>query len=628
MNTRLIQLYLLAFSVFTFTISNAQLYMPRDVKAAYTAGSRSSDGRPGKAYWQNRGRYIINVQVNPIDGTVRGTEEIVYINKSPYPLDYLNFRLTQNIHKPGAYRNRSVDSSYLTSGMHIDSFVVNGQSLNWGELPDEGTFRWQNLPKPLAPKDSVRLRFNWHYTLASRGTREGRIDSTSYFIAYFYPRVAVVDDYNWWDWMEFTDVQEFYNDFNDYELNVTVPANYIVWSTGTLQNINDVLQSRYAEKLKASFTSDSIIRIAELNELTSKKVTSQNNTNTWQWKAENVTDVAFGLSDHFVWDASSVVVDPSTKRRVSVQAIYNDTSKLFTNSINASKNGLKWFSSNYPGVPYPFPKFTVSQGYDDMEYPMMANDIETDNVKGGSLVIQHELAHTYFPFYMGINESRYPFMDEGWATALELLVSREKWGKSTADSVFREKRVAGWINDISSTQDLPIIIPADALRGVAYGNNAYGKAALAYHALLDLVGESVFKKCLREFMSRWNGKHPIPWDFFNTFNNVSGKNLDWFWQNWFFSPNYIDLKAVSLTGSNNAYKLEVQNKGGFVIPFTVSISYVDGTKESRPFGTAAWSANQKNILLSLSSKKKIKTLLIETGIFMDAFEEDNAVSAK
>lgn len=595
--------------------------MPRDIKEAYKRDERSRDGRPGKNYWQNTGRYKISVTVDPARKTISGSEEITYINNSPVELTYLNYRLFQNIHKPGAQRNYDADPAYLTDGIQIDSFDINGQKQVWREPVSNFTYKWVTLPKPLASKDSVKIFFKWHYTISSKATREGMIDSTTAFLAYFYPRVAVVDDYNWWDWMDFTDLQEFYNDFNDYVLHITVPKNYIVWSTGTLQNASEVLQPEFADRLARSFVSDSVIKIASLKELVEKKVTRQNDANTWKWIASDVPDVAFGVSDHFAWDGSSVVVD-KLKPRVSVQALYNDTALHFHSAVSIARHALEWFSKKWPGIPYPYPKMTISSGADDMEYPMMVNDIPDTNLKAAALVEKHEIAHTWFPFYMGINESRYGFMDEGWATAFEYLINREDEGIKAADSVFKEARVKPWISDPTSTQDLPIITPMDVTRGVSYGNNAYGKAALAYLALKDLLGDSLFRKCLHAFIDRWHGRHPIPWDFFYTFNDVAKKNLDWFWANWFFANGYNDVGITNVIKTTTGYKITINNTGGYYIPFDLHVNYSDGSKTVMHYTPQVWQKNKQPVIV-LNTVKKIKSVEVNAGIFMEDREVDN-----
>ncbi len=180
-------------------------------------------------------------------------------------------------------------------------------------------------------------------------------------------------------------------------------------------------------------TSDDVIHIATLDELKNNAVTAQKDTLTWKWKADNVTDVAMALSDHYIWDGGSVVVDNATKRRASVQAAYNVEAKDFEKMVEYGRHTLDWCSNNYPGVPYPYQKTTMVRGFADMEYPMMINDSSQKDPNFAKFIAEHEILHTWFPFYMGINERRYGFMDEGWTTAFELLIGRNDFGDQAAE---------------------------------------------------------------------------------------------------------------------------------------------------------------------------------------------------
>ena len=596
------------------------LYIPRNIQEAYKKGTRSPDGKPGKNYWQNTGRYDIAVTAAPPDRTIRGKEEIVYVNNSPDTLRNIVFRLVLNVHRPGATRAGSVDSTYLTSGIHIDAFSENGVTKNWRSR-NPRSVQGLALSKPLLPHDSVKFNLDWHYEISQQSNREGMIDSSTYFLAYFYPRVSVYDDYNGWDQIEFTDQQEFYNDFNDYTLTVNAPANYIVWATGDLLNPAEVLQPAVAQKLQQSMVSDSVLHLATQSDLAGKTVTAQQTMNSWKWKSNHISDVTVGMSNHYLWDASSVMVEPG--RRVSTQAGYKASGMDFRQAVQNANYALDWFSKNWPGVPFPFPKMSIFQGFADMEYPMMVNDASTGNPVFSRLVQDHEIAHSYFPFYMGINESRYAFMDEGWATTLELLIGIAENGKEKAEGFYKQFRVMGWIRDKSTEEDLPIITPANMLNGAGYGNNAYGKPSLGYLAMIDLLGDEAFKKCLHEYMSRWHGKHPIPWDFFFTFNDVSGKNLNWFWNNWYFSNYYIDIALKNVTKTNGGYQLTVTNIGGYVAPFDVQVKYKDGSAEKIHQTPAFWQADQKTGTLNIKTNKEVQSIVLDGGIFMDADESNN-----
>jgi len=604
------------------------LYMPRTVKEAISKGTRSLDGRPGPNYWENHGRYSISLTVAPPDRTIRGTEQISYSNNSPDTLKSLVIKLFVNIHKPGAPRAGGAADAYLTSGVHIDSFAVNGTATPWGN--DARTFTWKRVPlkTPLMPHDSVKLAFDWHYEISLEAGREGMIDSTTYYLAYFYPRVAVYDDYNGWDTMDFTDQQEFYSDFNDYDVTLNVPANYVVWGTGTLLNAADVLQPAPLQRFNNSLTSDHVIHVATREQMAGDSITVQKPTNAWHFRASNIPDMAFAVSNHYDWDAASVIVDDAAHRRASVQSAFNDTAADYHHMVSFGQHALDWLSHNWPGVPYPYEKTTIVQGSADMEYPMMVNDGSTPDTVFSRFVVEHEIAHTYFPFYMGTDETRYGFMDEGWATTFEYLIGTADLGKERASTFFQQFRVNGWIHDPSPLEDLPIITPGDVLKGVAYGNNAYGKPALGYLAVKDLLGDAQFKKCLQAYMERWHGKHPNPWDFFNTFSNVSGKNLNWFWNDWYFSNNYIDLAVASVDKVRNGYSVVIDNIGGMDAPVDIRVKYTDGDSATFHQTPAIWEANQQKATVTIPATRAISSLDLDGGIWMDADTTNNRWARK
>lgn len=607
--------------------SQQPLFMPGNIKEAYDSGTRSMDGSPGKKYWQNTGRYNIDISVAPPSKAVQGSETITYINNSPRPIRNVVIKLIMNIHSPGAARQQAAAEDYLTTGMHIDQFMENGKE---GKIRDANGRTWTSaaLSKPVAPGDSVQLSFKWHYDLSEKSGREGKLDSTSFFLAYFYPRVAVMDDTHGWDVMEFTDAQEFYNDFNDYTVAFTVPKNFLVWGTGDLLNAAEVLQPTFLDKFNKSFTSDAVINVVTQQDLVAKNITTQNATNTWRWKATNISDMAFCISDQYVWDAASVVVDKKTGRRSSCQSAYFDNAKNFHNQVEHIRHSLDWYSNNWPGVAYPFPKSTIIQGFADMEYPMMANDSRQDDDVIQRFIAEHEVGHSYFPFYMGINEHRYGFMDEGWTTAFEYLIGTADLGKAKAGTFFKQFRVAGWALNPSDETQVPIITPVNILSGQAMSHNEYGKPALAYLALKDMLGDLLFKKALHGFMDRWHGKHPIPWDMFNSFSNLSGKNLNWYFSNWFMSSSYMDIAVDKLTPGKTGYTLSVKNIGGYAVPTDIMIEYTDDTKDTLHQTAGIWEKDQQMATININTKKKISFLKLDGGIWMDATADNNTWGTK
>ncbi|MFH6961907.1 M1 family metallopeptidase [Flavobacterium plurextorum] len=619
MNKRLLRIAFIAFLFLTQTGFAQELYMPRNIKEAYEKGTRSMDGKPGKNYWQNHGKYTMDITVDAKTKVVSGTETIVYENNSNKSLDNLVIRFVNNLHKPTSPRGGDVSDDFLSSGLTITSLKVDNEvykedARNWGTVGNV------KLKKAIAPQSKVTINIDWNYPLSKESGREGQIDETTFFAAYSYPRVSVFDDYNGWDRIPHTDRQEFYNDFNDYTYSVKAPKNYVVYATGDFLNPDEVLQPEFAARLKKSYVTDEILHIANEQEMKSGIVTKQNDWNVWKFEANNITDVCFGLSDHYLWDASSVLVDKKTNRRASVQAAYNITGTDFVNSVKNNQFALDWFSNNWPGIPYPYSKMTAFQGFADMEYPMMCNDSHMGDPLLAQLVQDHEVAHTYFPFFMGINETRYAFMDEGWATTFEYLIKIAEHGKDAADKFYKGFRVKKYITDLSTEEDQPIISMSTQVSGAGYGNNSYGKASLSYLALKDLLGDDLFKKSLHHYMDTWNGKHPIPWDYFYSMNTGSGKNLNWFFNNWFFTNNYIDISIKEV--SKNV--VTITNPGGFAIPFDVNVIYEDNSAETFHQTPAVWERNQKTARVTINTKKQIKKVTLDGGIFMDATPINNS----
>ena len=603
------------------------LYMPRNITKAFSMGTRSMDGNPGKNYWQNEGKYAISVTVTPETKVVSGEEKIVYSNNSPDTLRNIIIRFVNNFHKALSPRGGYTNPDIITTGLHIQSFSINNEVYQVDSKSWE-TIASVRLKKPILPHSTTDLNIAWDYPLSKQSGREGQIDSTTFYVAYSYPRISVYDDYYGWDVIPHNGRQEFYNDFNDYHLSVKVPKDYVVWATGDFTNPDDVLQPAISQRLKESYTSDNVIHIASFSEMQQHLVTKQNDWNTWTFDSRHITDVCFAVSKNYVWDGASVIVDPNANRRVSVQAAYNDTAKDFHSYTSWSQHSLKYFSSTWPGVAYPFPKMTSFQGFADMEYPMMINDGTEHDLKFAQMVQDHEIAHTYFPFYMGINETRYAYMDEGWATTLEYLIGVEEFGKAHEDSVYKMFRISRYIKDLNAEEDQPIISMSTQVSGAGYGNNSYGKASLSYLALKDLLGDELFRKALHYYMNAWNGKHPIPWDYFNSMSTGAGQNLTWFFNNWFFTNNYIDLKIDNVKKESDGYTVSVKNPGGFAIPFDVKIAYKDGTMQSIHQSPGSWRQNQQEQLFKIRTSKNIRSIELDGGIFMDFTPADNSWSAR
>jgi hypothetical protein len=263
-----------------------------------------------------------------------------------------------------------------------------------------------------------------------------------------------------------------------------------------------------------------------------------------------------------------------------------------------------------------------------MEYPMMVNDSSQPDPTFTRFIVEHEILHSWFPFHMGINEQRYGFMDEGWTTAFEYLIGTADLGKDRADNFFKQFRVARWIGSPTADGDLPIITPADAMAGSGYPENEYGKPALGYLALKDLLGDAEFSRVLHKFIADWHGKHTLPWDMFNSFNATTGHDLNWFFKSWYFDNGYIDLALDGVAQTSGGYNVIIRNVGGFVAPVNLVIQFTDGSTELLHQTPAIWAADQKRTTVKINTAKTIKSLTLDGGIWMDANPGDNKWESK
>ncbi len=597
-----------------------ELYIPVNIQKAYTNQTRTSDGNPGPNYWQNQADYKINVEINPHTGLVTGSEEIVYFNNSPQNLNKLYVHLFMNIYKKGNPREYAIDYNDETEGVIIESLSVNGEKINNSAVEYIHNDFILHLDNPLDSGQKAKLSISWHYTINKKSHfRTGQVDSTSWFVAYFFPRIAVYDDIDGWNDFKYSGSAEFYNDFGDFEVDITVPRNFVVWATGLLQNPNDVLNKKYANRLSTALTSDNIINIIDSTECNSNQITQSNKKNTWRFKADYVNDFAFAISDHYLWDASSIIVDKNSGRRVLIDAAYNKHSQDFYRVAKIARQSIEYMSNEIPGVPFPYPNQTVFNGDDEMEYPMMVNNISTDNPVYLVKLTSHEIFHSYFPFYMGTNESKYAWMDEGFASFGDYLIVSELVSPEVADYYYLDSYKA----NAGFEADVPIFINSKHITRPIYHYNAYTKPAAFLYVLKDLLGKEIFVKTLQEFMRRWNGKHPIPYDFFYTLNDVCGQNLNWLFKPWFFEFGYVDLAIKDVTYNSGKSEVIIEKIGHYPAPVHLEIFYLDSSSEIIKKKTSVWKNGHQTYILTLPEKSPIKRLELKSRLVPDADVSNN-----
>ena len=611
-------LFLISFLINLFS-QTSDLYIPLNIKHAYTKKTRSFDGYPGPKYWQNRAAYKIHVNLDPKNGILTGTEEILYFNNSPDSLTELIIHLFPNIYKKGNSREFNIDFTDASEGVALEEIRVNNKIV---DIEPEDCFIEYlhndiklNLEEPLHSGQTITLTISWHYRINRNShMRTGMVDSSSYFNAYFFPRIAVYDDIDGWNYQKYSGIAEFYNDFGSFYVSITVPGNFIVWATGTLQNAEEVLTDKYYKRFQVAHTSDTIIHIIDSTECLLKTKTAANKNNIWKFRAKNVNDFAFAVSDHYLWDATSLVVDENTGRRVLIEAAYNKDSKDFYEVTKIARQSIQFMSYEFPGVPFPYPNETIFNGLDEMEYPMIVNNISVEDRSYLIKLTSHEISHSYFPFYMGINETKYGWMDEGWACFIEYQICAQLDSEENANIYYMNKYRLLQGNDL----DMPMISTSIYLKRPVYHINSYAKPATFLFVLRNQLGDDVFKNTVHEYMRRWNGKHPTPYDFFYTINSINGEDLNWLFTPWFFEYGYVDLAIKNASLTEDFYEIIITKKGKYPAPIQLKITYDNESVEIVRESVSVWTDGGESCRIKRPLKGNIKSIELFDPIIPDA----------
>ncbi|MCY7328488.1 MAG: hypothetical protein LH618_08070, partial [Saprospiraceae bacterium] len=325
--------------------------------------------------------------------------------------------------------------------------------------------------------------------------RTGAIDSSAWFIAYFFPRIAVYDDLDGWNRHPYLGTQEFYNDFCDFKTAITVPKDYVVWATGDLTNCSEVFTPTYCQRIATAEKSDATTTIIDSTDLKIGNITAQRPENTFRFEAKNVTDLAVAISKKYLWKSSSLVVDKATGRRTRVDAVFNPVHRDYFEVIDFARKTVEAMSFQFPRWPFPYSHETIFDGLDQMEYPMMVNDNPLEDRVDAIELTDHEIFHTMFPFYMGTNETKYGWIDEGWATIGEWLIS-----PMIDSSIVDEYGVRPYENTAGEEDDLPIITLTTQQYGVSMFLNSYPKPAMGYLYVKDLLGDDLFYQALHHYI--------------------------------------------------------------------------------------------------------------------------------
>lgn len=594
-----------------------------EVQQAYTKGTRTVTGKPGPKYWQNTADYDLKVDFDPSTRHIKGTAEVLYTNNSPDALKEIWFKLYPNLYKKGVPRKTKFSDSDLGDGVQISYLKIGNQLISKEAMIEDGT-NMHTAIGTLLPGKSVKISVAYSYTL-NKGShmRTGQVDDGSYFVAYFFPRVAVYDDIDGWNKYPYTGEEEFYNDFCNFKGEITVPKDFVVWATGDLTNAANVLQPAVAAKLKLAEQVDSVVNVITDADLEKQLVTADKPLNTWKFSAKNVTDFVFATSDHYLWKSTSLVVDPKTSRRTRVDAAFNPDHKDYYEVIDFARKTVNAMSYEFPKWPFPYAHETIFDGLDQMEYPMMVNDNPLNNRDNAITLTVHEIFHTMFPFYMGINETKYGWMDEGWATIGEWLIA-----PMIEPAMVDEYGVAQTGATSGSKDDTPIMTLTPDLKGSGSFTDSYPKPGMGYLFVKDYLGDELFTKALHHYIKQWSGKHPVPQDFFYSMNEGSGKNMNWFWNRWFFGEGVTDMAIKNVEHTNGGYVIQIENKSAKPLPVDLSLEYEDGSTEKVHKSIGIWEKGDAIAGIEVPSLKVLKKVVLGSAHVPDRDKGDNTFTVR
>ena len=562
--------------------------------------TRSASGQPGHAYWQNSADYHMNVSLNEDKKEIAGTAEITYTNNSPDALNFLWLQLDQNLFAKDSRGNGVVPMSgsrngahgeELNGGYHIKSVKLDGKEVQY-TITD--TRMQIDLPKELKAKGGkAKIAIEYSFISPEYGSDRMGVQDTKngkiFTMAQWYPRMCVYDDVLGWNTMPYLGASEFYLEYGNTTANITVPANHYVVASGELLNEKEVYTKEEINRWNEARNSDKTVMIHSESEIGKNKTAG---TKTWKFKIVQARDFAWASSSGFIIDASRINL-PSGKKSLAISAYPAESAgdKAWGRSTEYTKAAIEHYSNKW--YEYTYPAATNVAGNEGgMEYPGIVF-CHMDS-KGESLwgVTDHEFGHNWFPMIVGSNERLFAWMDEGFNTFINGL-STEAFNKG---EYYKKPNLARSGSYLMGDNLEPIMVGPDNMKERNIAALAYYKPGTGLSVLREaILGPEKFDKAFRTYINRWAFKHPTPWDFFHTMENVSGEELNWFWRGWFFNKWKIDQAVKNVKYINGDFKngaeVTVENLGQLPMPTTVQVKFKDGTLKTVKIPVEVWKRN-------------------------------------
>ena len=600
---------------------SAAFDLPADpaFERAVQRDTRTRTGVPGPNYWQQWASYTLAARLDPRTKRLHGSGRVRYHNRSPDTLGTVALHLYQNLHNAQSPRNEEVP---LTGGVTLSRLAAQGTPLTAGEgmgagYVVNGTIATVRLPRPLVPGDSAELEMEWSFEVPPDGAPRMGQDGEIWWLAYWYPQVAVYDDVSGWQADPYLGNAEFYMGYGDYDVSLTMPAGWLVTATGELQNPTETLTPRTRERLAQARRSRDVVHVVGEGERGKGAITAPGKpTLTWRFAARNVRDFTFGTSDRWLWDAALALAGDANgdgaPDTTLVQSFWRPERKAYAwhKSARYAQHSIEFLSRFL--WPYPYPHMTAVDGLvscSGMEYPMLTCIGGRRDTLSLYSVTVHEIAHMWFPMMVGSDEKRHAWQDEGLTRFNQAQAMREFF-----DGYDLEMRVRDSYLDFARTGDeVELMRHGDRYpQGTpAYGIASYQKMATNLVSLRAILGDTTFMRAYREYGRRWRNRHPQPQDLFNSFEDVSGRDLDWFWRTWFHETWTLDLAIGAVAREGNELAVTIEKRGPAPMPVLLAITRTSGSVERLTVPVDVWLTGAQQHMVRVRDAATVAKLEID-----------------
>jgi hypothetical protein len=601
---------------------------------AVERGTRTRTGMPGPNYWQQFARYSITAELVPATSQINGRETVRYFNRSPDTLKTVWIYLDQNLFAPQSPR---VVETPVTGGTEILRVAASGQALarsgSGTGYSIDATLMRVGLPRALVPHDSVDLDIAWAFQLPPDGApREGTTGDV-FMVAYWYPRIAVYDDVNGWQIDPYLGGAEFYMDYADYDVTLSVPQGWLVASTGELTNGDQVLSKQTRDRIAESKRTGAVVHVVRDQDRgagpAKATTTGFDGVVQWKFRARNVRDFDWGASAKFLWDATIAVVgDRDGDGRADTTAIntfYRPEARAWSwgRSGEYERNVVEFLSTYL--WPYPWAQMTALEGpvsCTGMEYPMLTCIGGPRDTLSLYSVQVHETAHMWFPMQVGSDERRFAWQDEGLTRFNQAQGMQAFFKGYDRERVSREAYLAFARTD----SEIPLMRPGDQYPygTPAYSIASYDKMATNMVALRGLLGAEPFQSSYRTYGLRWLGKHPTEYDFFNSFSSSSGQDLSWFWRTWWYETWTLDQAIGSVTTEGDKLVVAIDDRGLAPMPVRLAVTRSDGRVDRQVVPVTAWLSGSRRTTVSIDAAATVVAIEIDPEqLFPDVDRSNN-----